>query len=142
VTIGNSDLIALISSIWYLPKHLIKLYHFIIDEEKQPHQSMKQLCSHLTNLANIIRDHFKTEEALMRAHDYPGLTEHHREHLFLLAELQECIRDIKAGSKPFSLDTLTAHKHWQINYTIFSDRMFASYLTRQSLTDINDGFST
>ncbi|MEJ2591997.1 MAG: bacteriohemerythrin [Candidatus Thiodiazotropha sp.] len=74
------------------------------------------------------RRHFNDEEAVMREHDYPDLTEHHREHIMLLAELQAFIREIEAGRRQFDLDTLTALKHWLINHVIDSDLAFARYL--------------
>jgi hypothetical protein len=49
----------------------------------------------------------------------------------LLAELQLHIREIEAGSKPFTLGTLTALKHWQIDHLLYSDRKFADYLMCQ-----------
>jgi hemerythrin-like metal-binding protein len=119
---------------------LNKLHCFIADTDKR--QNKNQLSQHLSSLVDIARRHFKTEEALMRAHKYPGLAEHHREHIFLLAELQECIRDTQAGSKPFTLDTLTALKHWQINHTIHSDRMFADYLNKQSQAGVEDDYDS
>jgi hemerythrin len=125
-----------------LAKILNKLHSFIVVEGKQNHEGMKQLSQHLKSLVNITRRHFKAEEALMRTHEYPGLTEHHREHVLLLAELHECIRDIKTGSKPFTLETLTALKHWQINHTLYSDKMFADYLIRQSQTENDGNFDT
>lgn len=74
------------------------------------------------------RRHFNDEEAVMRDHDYPDLTEHHREHIMLLAELQAFIREIEEGRRQFDLDTLTSLKHWLINHVIDSDLAFARYL--------------
>jgi hemerythrin-like metal-binding protein len=123
-----------------LANTLNKLHCFIVDVDKQQNRSKNQLPLHLSSLVDIARRHFTTEEALMRAHNYPGLAEHHREHILLLAELQECIRDIQEHSKPFTLDTLTALKHWQINHTIYSDRMFADYLNHQSQASVEDDY--
>jgi hemerythrin len=64
----------------------------------------------------------------MRGHGYPELTEHHREHIMLLAELQEFIREIEEGTRQFDLDTLTSLKHWLINHVIDSDLAFARYI--------------
>ena len=74
------------------------------------------------------RRHFTDEEAVMREHGYPDLTEHHREHIMLLAELQEFIREIEEGKRRFDFATLTALKHWLINHVIDSDLAFARYL--------------
>lgn len=76
------------------------------------------------------RQHFKDEEEIMREHDYPWLTEHHREHVMLLAELQEFIREIEEGTRQFDYASLTALKHWLINHVIESDLAFARHLER------------
>jgi hemerythrin-like metal-binding protein len=111
---------------------LNQLHHFVVHENKKIHAGKEQICRQLSNLIDIARRHFKTEEALMRAHDYPRLGEHHREHVILLAELQEWTREIETGSKPFTLQTLTALKHWQIDHVLYSDRLFTEYLKEQS----------
>jgi hemerythrin len=111
---------------------LNQLHHFVVHEKKRQYAGKDQICQQLANLVDIARRHFKTEEALMRAHGYPRIAEHHREHVILLAELQEWTREIETGSKPFTLQTLTALKHWQIDHVIYSDRLFADYLKEQS----------
>ena len=74
------------------------------------------------------RRHFKVEEAVMREYDFPQLGEHHREHVLLLAELQEFVREIEEGRRSFDLETLTSLKHWLINHVLESDMAFARYL--------------
>jgi hemerythrin len=118
---------------------LNKLHHFVVYDDTKPRNRKIRISQQLTSLVEIARRHFKTEEALMRAHDYPRLGDHHREHVTLLAELQEWVREIETGSKPFTLETLTALKHWQIDHAIYSDRLFTDYLKEQSHSgDEND----
>jgi len=74
------------------------------------------------------RQHFKVEEAVMREYDYPRLGDHHREHVLLLAELQDFIREIEEGRRAFDLETMTSLKHWLINHVTESDLAFARYL--------------
>ncbi len=82
----------------------------------------------VARLLDETRQHFRDEESIMREHDFPELVEHHREHVMLLAELQEFIRDIEEGRRHFDLDSLTALKHWLINHVIDGDMAFARYL--------------
>ncbi|MCU7810317.1 MAG: hemerythrin family protein [Candidatus Thiodiazotropha sp. (ex Notomyrtea botanica)] len=86
----------------------------------------------LLALAEMTREHFGDEERIMRAQGYPGLGEHHTEHALLLAELQDLIRHIEEGKRHFTLDTLIALKHWQIDHVLNSDREFAEYYRRLS----------
>ena len=71
------------------------------------------------------------EEGIMRGHAYPELTEHHRDHIMLLAELQEFIRDVEEGRREFGLDSLISLKHWLINHIVDSDLAFARYLEKR-----------
>ncbi|MES9972105.1 MAG: bacteriohemerythrin [Candidatus Thiodiazotropha sp.] len=114
----------------------------IHQQEKSQHINTDQINRQLSDLAELARCHFKDEEALMRAHNYPGLAEHHREHRLLMAELHAYLREIEAGTRPFSLATLTALKHWQINHVIYSDKMFADYLRQQSRSANEDDYDT
>jgi hemerythrin len=118
---------------------LNQLHHFVVHEESKNHVGKDEICRQLTSLVTIARRHFKTEEALMRSRGYPRLAEHLREHAFLLAELQEWTREIETGSKSFTLETLTALKHWQIDHVIYSDRLFADYLKAQLRSESEDG---
>ncbi len=111
---------------------LNELHRFIAREGEQAFAGMERLCGQLSNLLEMTRRHFQDEEALMQAEAFPGLTAHHREHALLLAELQECVREIESGSKPFTLATLTALKYWQIDHVLNSDRVFVDYLRRRS----------
>lgn len=88
----------------------------------------------LLEFVGMTREHFQDEEALMQSSDYPGLIEHHREHLMLTAELHELIRQIEEGYRRFTLDTLTSLKYWQIDHVLGSDRDFADHLLRQEAT--------
>ncbi|MET0071308.1 MAG: bacteriohemerythrin [Candidatus Thiodiazotropha sp.] len=108
-----------------------QLHRFVSREDTRHDRDSYQVCQQLSTLVDIARRHFKAEEALMRAKDYPRLAEHHREHVMLLAELQEYLRDIETENKPFTLATLTALKHWQIDHVVYSDRLFADFLKRQ-----------
>jgi hemerythrin len=84
----------------------------------------------LETLAEQTRRHFQDEEACMRECGYPRLTDHHREHAMLLAELQELMREVAEGRRRFTLETLTALKYWQIDHVLNSDKAFADFVRR------------
>jgi hemerythrin-like metal-binding protein len=107
---------------------LNQLHRFVIRKDTGHTNDKDEICQHLNKLANIARRHFKAEEALMQEKGYPRLAEHRREHLMLLAELREYLREIETESKQFTLATLTALKHWQIDHVIYSDRLFVDFL--------------
>jgi hemerythrin-like metal-binding protein len=117
--------------------NLNQLHHFVFCGDNQRENRREEISQYLDKLIEIARRHFKTEEALMRMHEYPGLTEHHCEHVFLLAELKEWAREIKTGEKAFTVNTLKALKHWQIDHVIYSDKHFGDYLNNRLLS-MND----
>ena len=104
------------------------LHRFLVQERC----GLDQLCLKLAELLEMTRRHFQDEEALMEAHGYPGLKAHHREHAMLLAEMQEYMREIEAGRRAFSLQTLTALKYWQIDHVLNSDQEFVAYLVARA----------
>jgi len=99
-----------------------------LQETKESRASGEVILPLVRRLLEETRQHFKDEESIMREHDYPELIDHHREHVMLLAELQEFIRDIEEGRRQFDIDSLTALKHWLINHVIDGDMAFARYL--------------
>lgn len=119
---------------------LNQLHRYVVHDDESPYKERTEITRQLSRLVDVTRRHFKNEEALMRAHDYPRLEEHHYEHVMLLAELQELTREIESGGKPFTLDTLTALKHWQIYHVIYSDKLFANYMKHQSQSANDDDF--
>lgn len=104
------------------------LHRFLACEDNRPLDGMDQLSQRLSQLMDMTRRHFQDEEVLMQANGYLKWDEHHREHTLLLAELQECIREIEEGKKSFTLETLKALKFWQIDHVLYSDRVFVDYL--------------
>lgn len=99
-----------------------------LDDTARSSKTAEETMPLVMQLLEETRRHFNDEEAVMRDHDYPELTDHHREHVMLLAELQEFIRELEEETRQFDLDTLTALKHWLINHVIDSDLAFARYL--------------
>lgn len=82
----------------------------------------------LMQLLESTRQHFKDEEAIMLEYDYPDLTHHHRDHVLLLAELQDFIRELEEGRRVISVGSLISLKHWLINHVIESDLAIARYI--------------
>jgi hemerythrin len=47
----------------------------------------------------------------------------------LLAEMQECLREIKSNNRLFTLEDLKSLKYWQIDHVLSSDREFADFIS-------------
>lgn len=116
-----------------LTESLNDLHNFLVKDNNRPRAGIGQLCQRLFQMMEMTRRHFQDEEMLMQVLSYPGWGDHHREHILLLAELQECVREIEAGRRPFTVETLKALKYWLIDHVLNSDREFADYLRPLSL---------
>jgi len=99
--------------------------------DPNPSQPTEATLPLVVKLLDETRQHFLDEEGIMRGHAYPELTEHHRDHIMLLAELQEFIRDVEEGRREFGLDSLISLKHWLVNHIVDSDLAFARYLEKR-----------
>ena len=66
-----------------------ELFHRIdrLLEASRSHTTSSEVGSMLEFLAAYVREHFKTEEALMEAIGYPGAADHRAEHLAVAREL-------------------------------------------------------
>lgn len=115
-----------------LAERMNQLYLFLTDIRHNLRKEPDGLKQRLSELCEEIRHHFQEEEALMEACGYPGLGEHHREHVMLLAEMQECLREIQVNMRLFTLNDLKSLKFWQIGHVTTSDREFAEFLNTRA----------
>ncbi len=82
----------------------------------------------LEALAEQAREHFKHEETLMRAIDYPELASHCSEHALLLAEYIEMVRDLERQSLiHLDSETLRSLHHWLVSHMVGADKDYADY---------------
>lgn len=120
-----------------LAERMNELHRFLVEKQPLPGQDAEGLNRKLSQMYEETRLHFQEEEALMQAYDYPALADHRREHLLLLAEMQECLREIEEKRRPFTLDNLKALKYWQIDHVLNSDREFAGFLNSRPAPLLN-----
>jgi len=92
----------------------------------------KYLKPALSELMDVTRHHFISEEETMRESNYPAYASHKKEHQILLAEMTQLIREINNnGTKPENIIHRDL-KHWFIAHTIISDRAFAKHYHTQN----------
>ncbi|MCK4951777.1 MAG: hemerythrin family protein [Gammaproteobacteria bacterium] len=91
-------------------------------------QRSNQLHKQLKIFYEKVREHFNDEEDLMLKANYPGYTEHVRDHLMLLAELKHYIRHIDEELDNINIGTMNSLKTWFIAHIIGSDKEFADFL--------------
>ncbi len=87
----------------------------------------------LDYLGHYAAEHFQTEEALMRAYDYPFLADHEREHRKFVDYFVELKNEITAGHDPLYLlfRVQVFLLDWFVSHSTGTDRHFSTYLLSQ-----------
>jgi len=82
----------------------------------------------LEELGRHVRLHFKHEEAWMLKAAYPDYEDHRYEHMTLLAEYAELVRDVRLqGVECLDQETLCALRGWLIGHIAGADRRFGEF---------------
>lgn len=111
------------------------------DKQADSAQRSKQLHSQLNIFYEQVREHFNDEEGLMCKANYPGQTDHAREHLMLVAELKRDIRYIEEEPETINIDALCSLKTWFISHILGSDKEFSNFLHSHSLDEVTSKLS-
>lgn len=86
------------------------------------------LMAALEELGEHTREHFRREEELMRSLDYPGLAAHRSEHVLLLAEYVEMVRELRQqGVARLEEETISALRSWLVAHILDADRDLAKF---------------
>lgn len=82
----------------------------------------------LNDLVHYTETHFKTEEAILRQHDYPLLEAHRAEHLAYQVQLTDFLLEATLGKidKPALYHYLSA---WWRNHILSSDMQYSSQIS-------------
>lgn len=83
-------------------------------------------------IAAFTREHFDTEEKLMRTHGYPELDRHRSEHDELFASVQETAKTLVPPVG--SADLATFLKDWLVDHTLQEDKKLAPFFASRGVT--------
>jgi len=98
------------------------------ESENPPNQGKEGIYSTLDHFGVFARQHFQREEEFLRTIDYPGLPDHHSEHVLLMAELKEIVRELRErGSDRLTPQDLETLKQWVVAHILGMDRKFADH---------------
>lgn len=96
-------------------------------------ESKEKISRILSDLIDCTREHFFTEERLMREHGYPNYEQHKEEHNELLEQLeffgQEAMRRTYSAYR-FDFDV---SRDWFINHIESCDKALASFLNKKGI---------
>jgi hemerythrin len=86
------------------------------------------LIAALERLGEHAREHFRHEEELMRLIDYPEIGAHRSEHVLLLAEYVEMVRDLKKqATTHLDPETVSALRQWLVGHMLSADKEYADF---------------
>jgi len=103
------------------------------------HQAMvegsgkEKLGNILSNLINYTRDHFTTEERLMRTHAYPDFLAHKSEHEHLTGTVVDFQRRFQSNEVGLTIEVMEFLKNWLCNHILGSDKKYSPFLNAKGV---------
>ena len=116
-----------------------KQHHKMIDlinqleDGAKAHQAPKTMGSVVSELLSYTKNHFKTEEALMRKYDYPGFASHKAEHQMLVKRVAEFQGKFKAGTLTDIHDLANFLMGWLEGHILGTDKKYSPYLVEKGV---------
>lgn len=95
--------------------------------------SREHLGKILSTLIKYAQDHFKTEERLMTAHQYPDLPNHKAKHEQFTKTVLEFEGKFMKNEVGLSGEVMTFLKEWFMNHIMGVDQKYAPYLTSKGV---------
>ena len=88
----------------------------------------------LEECARFIRNHFGTEETLMQQSLYPGYLDHKKEHELFLTRIIDLQKQVQAGAKSITIETLGLMGNWLHHHVLETDRPLVPHLIKTGLS--------
>ncbi len=82
----------------------------------------------LDAVVDYTREHFRYEEDLMEAHDYPSFEAHRAEHQKMVARVEDLLQAYRNNEDRALQDALAYLKAWLINHINGTDQQYSEYL--------------
>ena len=93
----------------------------------------KELEKLLIELVDFTRTHFATEETLMKAHNYPDLINHHKEHRELLQHLDNLVNAVLKGKYPTFYSDYDISSDWAMLHILDADKKLGDFLNSNNI---------
>lgn len=85
----------------------------------------------LEELLAYTREHFHSEEVVMREIGYPALQQHQQEHERLLSEVRHQLETFRRGERIVSIELLEFMNNWLGNHILKSDRLVSDFIRQR-----------
>ena len=86
----------------------------------------------LEEMADLSEMHFLAEELVMRLHQYPAFEEHAAEHVRLIRDMNELLRQNAAGTLEITLELADRLRRMLTNHLRGTDHALAAFLRREA----------
>jgi hemerythrin len=116
-------------------KHLLHLLNELFDAAGEP--SVKEtLAETFEGLLAYVGTHFRDEEALMQAHEFPGLEAHTKEHEHLTAHVL-ALKDRFAHEGPsVASETTQFLRRWLFSHIASSDKLYGDFISQKAENEV------
>ncbi len=115
---------------------LDKEHQFLFEALNDFYEGLKQgvpkenLNKLVDSLVDYTQFHFRHEEEIMTAANYPGLENHKNEHRQFIEKALEFSTKFKEGKLLISLEVTGFIKDWIVNHILNEDKKYSSYITK------------
>jgi len=87
----------------------------------------------LRKVADFSRVHFSAEEALMKAHKFPGQAEHQAIHKALTRQAGEYMARCEEGDQTVNIVILKAMRDWFVKHTLEEDMKYGAWMNEHGV---------
>ncbi|HEY6837184.1 MAG TPA: bacteriohemerythrin [Geobacteraceae bacterium] len=113
-------------------RHLVGLVNGLHDAMKQG--SVKEVLEPLLGeLVRYTREHFAAEEKLMVMHDFPGYTEHKKEHDTFVDKVLDFQKQYEKGGVTLSLEVMDFLVEWVKTHIKVMDHRYGPFLREKGV---------
>ena len=102
-------------------------------DAKGSHQERESLNVILSELVKYTETHFVNEERLMKAHDYPDLASHIKEHEAFIQKVSDFQQRFEDGKAGLDISVLSFLMNWFKNHIQVSDKAYAPFLNEKGV---------
>ncbi len=88
----------------------------------------------LDDLVSYCASHFKLEEQLMQANEYPGFAEHKEKHDKMTAKVLNLKKEVDAGRKLISLEVMKFLEQWLDKHILGTDKQYGPFLNAKGVS--------
>ncbi len=113
-------------------REMVRLINRLVDDDERV--SIQQRVS---DLMEHLHKHFHREEAFLRQINYPGYSNHQREHKMEIAEITALLHELESEKRTAITPAFFQNlKYWFLNHAVLEDKRFSDFYFREYKGDL------